>query len=220
MSTVISLLPIMALQRSKALMRAMTLGENEKALALVAQGVDLETPVLVGSRELRPLDLAILLGRTPVALALIEARAPVTTRGEGVGAGDNYSPFVLAAKRGNEKVLSAIRQRMSDMVFTELALQRLLIAAQEGRVHEIDTLRRAGADCRRCDRLTGEGALHRSALAGHAETVAYLVLAGCNLETCNYSGVTPADLLRQHHPEVADMMGVAMGKRLKLVDSA
>lgn len=220
MSTVVSLLPVMALQRSKALMRALTTGDNEKALALVTQGVTLDEPLPVGNRALRPLELSILLGRTPVALALIEAGAPVTSWLAGPAAEDNYSPFVLAAKRGNDKVLAAIRRRMPDRVFTELAMQRLLLAAHDGRVHEIDTLRRAGADCRLCDPATGEGALHRAAMAGHAETVTYLVLAGGNLELGNYSGVSAADLLRQRHPQIAEMLGVAMEKppkRLKVV---
>lgn len=203
-------------RREKQLLCALTRGDSDAANALISQGIDLAAPLDGQAGRPRPLEVAIMLGRTAEAVSMIRHGAPLRPQSPDL---IHMGALALATLRGNDRVIACMVNYMGQADFFAMATEWMVKAASMGRIRDLYTLSRVGMplDCVGAGGITP---LHAAALNKDANIVEFLVMSGVGTEVVDETGRRASDLVRENLPGLAARLKLGMAPVVSLAVAA
>lgn len=203
MADILSFSPAHHLKQAHALLLALQENDRDRALSAIRAGADLTVSSLKSSTPYRALEVAIILGRDRLALALIDAGAPLgdNSNAKDRATSQKCNPFTLASKRGKERIMKAIGERLTPERLIEQVDDRLGMSILREELVEVQALLNVWPESASREARGKLTPLHLAATTGNTDIIDLLLLREAKWETDCPCG-TPSDYLRTSHPQL------------------
>lgn len=172
-----------------------------------------------GEHTVRPLEFAIMKENQELALALIQAGAPLHDNEiyEDLEHRERYGhPFLLASKKCQWSVAEAVLSRLDPDDKKDILMERLFLAVLAENPDEVENLVRLGADPNSFSEELRVTPLFHACALGSTVMIDCLVACGASWDWEDKKGQKPKDYIISNYPHLKSRYGLEDEKVVKM----